>query len=48
MFSPHLRDGRVQMPTSLTMGTITLQTDMKIPKATYTVTITPSGRVQAN
>lgn len=41
-------DGRVQMPGALTVGTITVKTDMKIPKPQYAITITPSGRVQAN
>jgi prepilin-type N-terminal cleavage/methylation domain-containing protein len=41
-------DGRVQLPAGLTVGTITVKTDRNIPKSQYTVTITPSGRVQAN
>ena len=41
-------DGSVHMPGTSTTGTITLKTDMRIPKAVYTVVITPSGRVQAN
>lgn len=41
-------DGRVQMPSGATTGTITLKTDMRIPKSVYTISITPSGRVQAN
>jgi Tfp pilus assembly protein FimT len=41
-------DGRVQMPTGLTVGTLTVRTDQKIPKPVYTITVSPSGRVVAN
>ena len=41
-------DGRVQMPTGLSIGTLTVKTDQKIPKPVYTITISPSGRVVAN
>lgn len=41
-------DGSVQMPSGSTTGTITVKTDMRIPKPVYTIVITPSGRVQAN
>ena len=41
-------DGRVQMPTGLTVGTLTIKTDQKIQKPVYTITISPSGRVVAN
>jgi prepilin-type N-terminal cleavage/methylation domain-containing protein len=41
-------DGRVQMPTGLTVGTVSVQTDQKIPKPLYAITISPSGKVQAN
>ncbi len=41
-------DGRVQMPGTLTVGTITVKTDMKIPKPQYAITLTPSGGVRAN
>ena len=41
-------DGRVQLPTGATSGTITLKTDLnRIPKPVYTVTVSPTGRVQA-
>jgi prepilin-type N-terminal cleavage/methylation domain-containing protein len=41
-------DGRVQLPTGATSGTITLKTDQsRIPKPLYTITISPTGRVQA-
>ena len=45
IFAP---DGRVQLPVAATSGTITLQTDQtRIPKPIYTVTVSPTGRVQA-
>lgn len=40
-------DGRVQLPSGVTVGQITIMTDMKIPKSQYTINVTPSGRVQA-
>jgi len=41
-------DGRVKLPTGLTSGTITIKTDLnRLPKPQYTITISPSGRVQA-
>ena len=40
-------DGHVQLPTGATSGTIVIQTDMKIPKQQYNITISPSGRVLA-
>jgi prepilin-type N-terminal cleavage/methylation domain-containing protein len=41
-------DGRVKLPTGITSASITLKTNMKIPKPQYTINISPSGRVQAN
>jgi prepilin-type N-terminal cleavage/methylation domain-containing protein len=38
-------DGRAQIPANATSGTITIKTDMKIPKSQYAVQISPSGRV---
>lgn len=40
-------DGRVQIPAGLTVGTITLKTNMNIPTPQYTVTLSPSGQVHA-
>lgn len=40
-------DGTVQLPNNVTVGTITMKTDLRLPKSQYTVTISPSGRVQA-
>jgi len=41
-------DGRVKLPTALTTGTLTIKTDLnRLPKPQYTITISPSGRVQA-
>ena len=40
-------DGRVSLPSGVTVGTITIKTDMKIPRSQYTITISPSGRVLA-
>jgi prepilin-type N-terminal cleavage/methylation domain-containing protein len=40
-------DGRVQLPPGLTTGTITIKTDIRIPRPLYTITISPSGRVLA-
>jgi Tfp pilus assembly protein FimT len=40
-------DGRVQLPGGVTVGQITIMTDMKIPRPQYTISVTPSGRVQA-
>ena len=45
LFSP---DGTAQLPTGLANGTITIKTDLnKLPKTSYTITISPSGRVLA-
>lgn len=44
MFFP---DGRAQLPTGLTAGSITIKTDLKLPTSQYTINISPSGRVQA-
>ena len=41
-------DGRVSLPAGLTVGTITVKTDRRIPKGQYAITLSPSGRVQAN
>jgi prepilin-type N-terminal cleavage/methylation domain-containing protein len=38
-------DGRAQIPGNATSGTITIKTDMNIPKSQYAVQISPSGRV---
>ena len=40
-------DGHVLLPGGATSATITLLTDSKIPKNQYAITISPSGRVQA-
>jgi len=40
-------DGHVRMPPNLTVGTVTIKTDRKVPKPQYTIEISPSGRVQA-
>jgi prepilin-type N-terminal cleavage/methylation domain-containing protein len=40
-------DGHVQLPAGTTSGSIIIQTDMRIPKAQYTVSVSPSGRVLA-
>ena len=41
-------DGRVKLPAALNVGTITIKTDLnRLPKPQYTITISPSGRVQA-
>jgi prepilin-type N-terminal cleavage/methylation domain-containing protein len=40
-------DGHVLLPSGATSATITLKTDSKIPKNQYAITISPSGRVQA-
>ena len=45
VFSP---DGTAQLPANLANGTITIKTDLnKLPKTSYTITISPSGRVLA-
>jgi prepilin-type N-terminal cleavage/methylation domain-containing protein len=45
VFSP---DGTALLPVNLQSGTITIKTDLnKLPKSTYTITISPSGRVLA-
>jgi prepilin-type N-terminal cleavage/methylation domain-containing protein len=41
-------NGQVKLPSGITTGNITIKTDMKITKPQYTITISPSGRVQAN
>jgi prepilin-type N-terminal cleavage/methylation domain-containing protein len=41
-------DGRVGMPSGATTASVTLKTDMKIPKALYTIDVSPSGRVFAH
>ncbi len=40
-------DGHAQLPTAATSGTITIKTDMNVPKSSYAITISPSGRVLA-
>ncbi|MEA2236279.1 MAG: hypothetical protein QOC81_1003 [Thermoanaerobaculia bacterium] len=40
-------DGHAQLPTGATSGTITIKTDMRVPKVSYAITISPSGRVLA-
>ena len=40
-------DGRVSIPINTTSGTITLKTDVKIPKKQYTVELSPSGNIKA-
>lgn len=40
-------DGRVSIPSGSTFGLVTVQTDMKIPKPVYAITISPSGRTVA-
>jgi Tfp pilus assembly protein FimT len=40
-------DGHAQLPANATSGTITIMTDMKVPKPAYAITISPSGRVVA-
>jgi len=40
-------DGRVSLPSGVAIGTITIKTDMRIPKSQYAITISPSGRVLA-
>jgi prepilin-type N-terminal cleavage/methylation domain-containing protein len=45
VFSP---DGTAQLQSGFTNGTITIKTDLnKLPKSSYTITISPSGRVLA-
>jgi prepilin-type N-terminal cleavage/methylation domain-containing protein len=45
VFSP---DGTALLPPNLANGTITIKTDLnKLPKSSYTITISPSGRVLA-
>ncbi len=41
-------DGHVGMPTGATTASVALKTDMKIPKALYTIDVSPSGRVFAH
>ena len=40
-------DGHAGLPTNATSGTITIKTDMSVPKFSYAITISPSGRVLA-
>lgn len=40
-------DGHAQLPSGLAVGTVTLKTDMNVPKSNYAITISPSGRVLA-
>ena len=40
-------DGHVRLPTNAASGTITIMTDMNVPKPSYAITISPSGRVLA-
>jgi len=40
-------DGHVRLPNNLTVGTITIKTDRKVPRPQYAIEISPSGRVQA-
>lgn len=40
-------DGRVQMPGSATGATVTIRTDMNVPKPLYQIQISPTGRVIA-
>lgn len=40
-------DGHVQLPALATSATITIKTDMNVPKPQYAITISPSGRVLA-
>jgi prepilin-type N-terminal cleavage/methylation domain-containing protein len=42
-----LPDGTSLLPGNASSATITVKTDMRIPKSQYTVTISPSGRVLA-
>jgi prepilin-type N-terminal cleavage/methylation domain-containing protein len=44
MFFP---DGRVRIPSGATVGKVSIKTDMKIPKNSYTVEISPSGAIKA-
>lgn len=41
-------DGRVGMPTGATTASVILKTDAKVPKQTYSVDVSPSGRVYAH
>ena len=40
-------DGHAGLPAGAASGTITIKTDMTVPKASYAITISPSGRVLA-
>jgi prepilin-type N-terminal cleavage/methylation domain-containing protein len=40
-------DGGVRMPTATATATITIQTDMNVPKKQYQIVISPSGKVVA-
>jgi Tfp pilus assembly protein FimT len=41
-------DGHVGMPAGATTAAIVLKTDQKVPKALYTIDVSPSGRVYAH
>lgn len=41
-------DGRVGMPDGATTASVVLKTDAKVPKQTYTIDLSPSGRVYAH
>ena len=40
-------DGHAGLPANAASATITIKTDMTVPKASYAITISPSGRVLA-
>jgi prepilin-type N-terminal cleavage/methylation domain-containing protein len=40
-------DGHVQLPAGASSGSIVIKTDQRIPRAQYTVSVSPSGRVLA-
>jgi len=40
-------DGRVRIPSGATVGTISVKTDVNIPKKQYTIDLTPSGNIKA-
>jgi prepilin-type N-terminal cleavage/methylation domain-containing protein len=40
-------DGHAQVPAGLTAGTVSIKTDMRVPKPIYQIQISPSGRVLA-
>lgn len=41
-------DGRVGMPAGATTASVVIKTDMKVPKDTFTIDLSPSGRVYAH